>query len=182
MTCKFAGCHQLPYIVTSRHELAFLIERGTHNSQFISEIRDANLLLHDGPVIEAHWSTMGCFAFRLCRKFILVASFVHNVNGPLEGLSGLAPFRSFAMAQTFACCLCAQIIDLPLIRRVDPVSRDNVAESIAFSRFEIGDVLCRGIRRGSSANAGIETVGEVVTPFVQVGTYPTRNFATLGWL
>src|SRR5215469_234812 len=23
---------------------------------------------------------------------------------------------------------------------------------------------------------------EVVTPFVQVGTYPTRNFATLGWL
>ena len=24
--------------------------------------------------------------------------------------------------------------------------------------------------------------GEVVTPFVQVGTYPTRNFATLGWL
>ena len=28
----------------------------------------------------------------------------------------------------------------------------------------------------------VETVGEVVTPFVQVGTYPTRNFATLGWL
>src|SRR5699024_7089402 len=24
--------------------------------------------------------------------------------------------------------------------------------------------------------------GEVVAPFVQVGTYPTRNFATLGWL
>src|SRR3954462_2927025 len=23
---------------------------------------------------------------------------------------------------------------------------------------------------------------QVVTPFVQVGTYPTRNFATLGWL
>ncbi len=28
----------------------------------------------------------------------------------------------------------------------------------------------------------VETAGEVVTPFVQVGTYPTRNFATLGWL
>ncbi len=25
----------------------------------------------------------------------------------------------------------------------------------------------------------LETAGKVVTPFVQVGTYPTRNFATL---
>ncbi len=25
-----------------------------------------------------------------------------------------------------------------------------------------------------------ETVPKIVTPFVQVGTYPTRNFATLG--
>ena len=26
----------------------------------------------------------------------------------------------------------------------------------------------------------VETVPQIVTPFVRVGTYPTRNFATLG--
>ena len=26
----------------------------------------------------------------------------------------------------------------------------------------------------------LETAGMIVMPFVQVGTYPTRNFATLG--
>ena len=50
------------------------------------------------------------------------------------------------------------------VHRVFPSSRRNFASSrrIQFHRVNTGDS------------------GEVVTPFMRVGTYPTRNFATLG--
>src|SRR5690606_17743132 len=44
-------------------------------------------------------------------------------------------------------------------------------------RAKRASLLVVQFRRGCGCDSR-----KVVTPFVQVGTYPTRNFATLGWL
>jgi len=61
------------------------------------------------------------------------------------------------------CCQCRCIV-IVKVHRVFPSSRNNVASSqkVQFHRAHSGDS------------------GEVVTPFMQVITYMTRDFATLG--
>ncbi len=84
---QLAGRHKFPDIATGSHELPFLVEGRTRNSQFIGEIRNPCLLLHHGGfVVDPQLATAGRLVSGFRQQLLLVSGLFQQVCSLAVGL------------------------------------------------------------------------------------------------